>query len=167
MYHLGYTLSGNPNNTVSNTMDAIGTTNYLLNAVPSTPYPVSTFTPGNYLVSINGSVDISQSGDIFPFYIYVEGGCIITSSSTISTTASVVNYIDESIINTTIVSNNNSDYVPITCYKVITITSSQYSSIPSSYYVSAALSANLVSNFITDTTTISCTIDSYSITRVG
>jgi hypothetical protein len=148
-------------------MLAIGTTNYLLNAVPSTPYPISMFTPGNYLVCINGSLTISPLDDtVLTGYVIVDGGCIITSSSTISTSASVVNYIDESIIDTRI-STTDTNYVPITCYKVITITSSQYSSIPSSYYVSAALSANIINNTFSTNATISCTIDSYSITRVG
>ncbi len=168
MYQFGYNLGGYPNNTVPSTgpanISSLESTGYLINAVPSTPYSITTFTPGCYIVCINGSVEMSGTDSKVG---KIEAGIIITSSSIVSTTSSIINYIGTSILNVDAEFDSTPKIIAISCCKVIYISTSVYSSVPSTSYISAAISFNALGDYTSTSDTISITIDSFSITRIG
>ncbi len=162
MNQLGYCLNGYPDTTVTSSYTDIGATNYLICTVPSSLYSITRFTPGNYIVCINGNVQLTGTDGAF---VNILSGCIYTPTSTVSKTGSVVNFIDGSLISLNVTMDSNQS-IPITCSNVFKITSSAYAQIPTTYYVSLAIVA-FVNGLEMSNDIISINIKSYSITRIG
>ncbi len=166
MSQIGYTLNGYPNNTINSNTSSIGFNDFYVNSVPSTPYLITQFKPGNYLCCINGSVTLTGS-DNSTLDIY--SGFIWSPTQTIPQTSSSMNYILGIPILHLTTSVDSNKCIPITCKDVITISSTAYNSYPTSTYIAGAISIGYGPYADTGSSDFSVSINvmSYSITRIG
>lgn len=151
---LGYSIT---NTTIYTKTSSVGSNTPIILTSPSTAYPVSIFSPGNYLLNINGYVDMSGSNSS-PITISVKG--INTSTATVGSTYNTIK-APLWIYSTTINTNKGMN---VSCSGVLTITPEEYALI--SGYISTAIVVNSSSNTSYDDY-VSLAITSHSITRIG